>query len=63
MKTYWSEPIELHSDHCDSLKRCRLASMLGWMQRAADADIARLGIPIEELMDKGMRGLCISKRS
>ncbi|WP_195575340.1 acyl-[acyl-carrier-protein] thioesterase [Paenibacillus sp. 1001270B_150601_E10] len=54
MNTYWSDSIALHSDHCDSLKRCRLSSLLGWMQRAADADIARLGIPIEELMEQEM---------
>ncbi|HEY4390057.1 MAG TPA: acyl-ACP thioesterase domain-containing protein, partial [Paenibacillus sp.] len=48
------ESHDILSDHCDSMKRCRISTLLSWLQRIADEDVARLGLPIEDMMQQGM---------
>ncbi|NWL86900.1 acyl-[acyl-carrier-protein] thioesterase [Paenibacillus sp. 79R4] len=48
------ESHDILSDHCDSMKRCRVSTLLSWLQRIADEEVARLGLPTEEMMQQGM---------
>ncbi|MCE5170637.1 thioesterase [Paenibacillus profundus] len=56
----WRETHDIQSDNSDYKRDCRLSTLLEWMQRAADAQIASFGVSLDELIGQGMAWMLVT---
>lgn len=60
MGVQWREKHYIHSDNCDYKKRCKLSTLLEWMQRAGDAQLGHYGVSLDEMIRQGMAWMLVT---
>ncbi|KKO51456.1 acyl-[acyl-carrier-protein] thioesterase [Paenibacillus sp. DMB20] len=60
MTVRWTEEIIIQSDDVDFRSECRWSAMLGFMQRAADTHIEKLGVSRDQMLEQGLGWMLIT---